>query len=172
MIRITSTREDYLEMLYLLIKEKGYATTVDMANHLHVKSPAVTMMMKKLDVEGFVEYEKYRGVTLTSKGEKVAKLIVNRHRIISKFLRILGVKKEIVQKDIEAIEHVIDEETIYCITQFLNFAKDHPEWTEKYPPFKKNYKDIFESENEKLNIFDLKYAHKMHKISKKRTEFI
>ena len=151
----------------MLIKEKGYATTVDIASHLHVKSPAVTAMMQRLDEDGFVAYEKYRGVKLTTKGERIAKFIINRHKIISKFLRILGVDRETVQKDIEAVEHVIDEKTMSCISQFLKFAEENPEWTEKYPPFKENYKEIFESEKKELKSSDLKYVHEMRRSSKK-----
>jgi len=167
MLRETPIREDYLEMIYVLIKEKGYATTVDIASHLHVKSPAVTAMMQRLDEDGFVAYEKYRGVKLTTKGERIAKFILNRHKIISKFLRMLGVDRETVQKDIEAVEHVIDEETMSCISQFLKFAEENREWIEKYPPFKENYKEIFESEKKELKSSDLKYVHEMRRSSKK-----
>jgi len=167
MLRETPIREDYLEMIYVLIKEKGYATTIDIASHLHVKSPAVTAMMKRLDEDGFVAYEKYRGVKLTTKGERIAKFIIKRHRIISKFLRMLGVDRETVQKDIEAIEHVIDEETMSCISQFLKFAEENREWIEKYPPFRENYKEIFESEKKELKSSDLKYVHEIRRSSKK-----
>ena len=167
MLRETPIREDYLEMIYVLIKEKGYATTVDIASHLHVKSPAVTAMMQRLDEDGFVAYEKYRGVKLTTKGERIAKFILNRHKIISKFLRMLGVDRETGQKDTEAVEHVIDEETMSCISQFLKFAEENREWTEKYPPFKENYKEIFESEKKELKSSDLKYVHEIRRSSKK-----
>lgn len=167
MLRETATREDYLEMICMLIEEKGYATTIGIASHLHVKPPAVTAMMKRLDEDGFVAYEKYRGVKLTTKGERIAKFIIERHKTISKFLRMFGVHRETAQKDIEAIEHVIDEETMSCISRFLKFAEENPEWTEKYPPFKENYEEIFESEKKELKASDLKYAHEMRKSSKK-----
>ena len=57
MLRGTPAREDYLAMMYVLIKEKGYATTSDIASHLHVRSSAVTVMMQRLDKDGFVAYE-------------------------------------------------------------------------------------------------------------------
>ena len=167
MLRETPTREDYLEMICVLIKEKGYATTIDIASNLHVRPPAVTVMMQRLDEDGFVAYEKYRGVKLTTKGERIAKFIIKRHKTISKFLRMFGVHRETAQKDIEAIEHVIDEETMGCICRFLKFAEENQEWTEKYPPFKENYEEIFGSEKKELKVSDLKYAHKVRKNSKK-----
>jgi len=163
MLRRTPTREDYLEMVYVLIKEKGYATTIDIASHLNVKSPAVTMMMQRLDKDGFVAYEKYRGVRLTPKGERIGKFIMNRHKTISKFLRILGVDKRTAQKDTEAIEHIIDEETMSCISQFLKFTEENPKWIEKYPPFKENYEKIAKHNKKEPMASDLKYAHEMQK---------
>jgi len=167
MLRQTAAREDYLEVIYALIKEKGYATTIDIASNLHVKSPAVTMMIQRLDKDGFVTYEKYRGVNLTLKGEKVAKFIINRHRTLFKFLTMLDIGRETVQKEIEVIEHVIDEETMSHICQFLKFAEENPEWTKKYPSFKKNYEEVFESERKEIKTSDLKKAHKMRKGLKK-----
>ena len=165
-LRQTATREDYLEIMYLLIKEKGYATTSDMASHLHVRSSAVTVMMQRLDKDGFVAYEKYRGVKLTSKGERIAELVINRHKIISRFLRILGVDGKTVQKDTEIIEHVIDDETVSCMSQFLKFAEENLEWIEKYPPFKENYKEIVKYGKKEPKASDLKYAHKVAKRQK------
>jgi Mn-dependent DtxR family transcriptional regulator len=163
MLRGTPTREDYLEMIYVLIKEKGYATTIGIASHLNVKSPAVTVMMQRLDKDGFVVYEKYRGVKLTPKGERIGKFIIDRHKTISRFLRILGVDEETAQKDTEAIEHIIDEETMSCISQFLKFAEENPKWIEKYPPFKKNYEEIAKHNKKEPMASDLKYAHEMQR---------
>ena len=60
--------EDYLEVIYELVRQKGYATTVDISDYLNVSSPSVTRMMKKLHETGFIRYEKYRGMSLTDKG--------------------------------------------------------------------------------------------------------
>ena len=61
----TDRTEDYLEVIYELIKQKGYATTVDISNYLNVSSPSVTKMIKRLDESGYLNYEKYRGIRLT-----------------------------------------------------------------------------------------------------------
>ncbi len=55
--------EDYLEVIYNLFLNKGYARTKDIATELNVTAPSVSGMLKKLDKEGFVHYEKYSGVT-------------------------------------------------------------------------------------------------------------
>jgi Mn-dependent DtxR family transcriptional regulator len=68
----TDRMEDYLEVIYELIKQKGYATMVDISNYLNVSSPSVTKMMQRLDESGYLDYEKYRGIRLTDDGIKIA----------------------------------------------------------------------------------------------------
>ncbi len=58
----TPSMEDYLIEIYLLIEEKGYARSVDIANALHVTPSSVTKMIQKLDDSGYILYEKYRGI--------------------------------------------------------------------------------------------------------------
>ncbi|MGI0022092.1 MAG: metal-dependent transcriptional regulator, partial [Nitrososphaeraceae archaeon] len=64
----TDRMEDYLEVIYELVEQKGYATTVDISSYLNVSSPSVTKMMQKLDETGYLNYEKYRGIKLTNEG--------------------------------------------------------------------------------------------------------
>jgi len=159
MRRDTLNREDYLEVIYTLIKEKGYAMNVDIASHLHVRASAVTAMMRRLDEDGYVVYEKYRGIALTSEGEKVAKSVVNRHLIINQLLRMLGVDAETAQKDTEAIEHNVDPKTLHCINALLKFAENNPEWVKKYPPFKEYHEEIIGRERAEVTLSTLKHAH-------------
>ena len=68
-------REDYLEQISNLIEEKGYARVVDIAQNLGISQASVTGMIQRMDSDRLVSYEKYRGVVLTSEGEKIAKAI-------------------------------------------------------------------------------------------------
>ena len=165
MRRDTLNKEDYLEVIYTLIKEKGYAMNVDIASHLHVRASAVTAMMRRLDEDGYVVYEKYRGIALTSEGEKIAKSVANRHLIINQFLRMLGVDEETAQKDTEAIEHNVDPKTLHCINKLLKFAEDNPEWVKKYPPFKEYHEEIIGRERTEVTLSTLKHAHELRKHS-------
>jgi len=159
MRRDTLNREDYLEVIYTLIKEKGYAMNVDIASHLHVRASAVTAMMRRLDKDGYVVYEKYRGITLTPEGKKAAKSVVNRHSAINRLLRMLGVDEETAQKDTEAIEHNVDSKTLHCINTLLKFAEDNPEWAKKYPSFKEYHEEIIRRESAEVTLSTLKRAH-------------
>lgn len=61
--------EDYIEQIYLLIDEKGYARVSDIAEALSVHPSSVTKMVQKLDKDEYLIYEKYRGLVLTTKGK-------------------------------------------------------------------------------------------------------
>jgi Mn-dependent DtxR family transcriptional regulator len=119
----TDRMEDYLEVFYELVRQKGYATTVDISDYLNVSSPSVTSMMKKLDEKGFLRYEKYRGMSLTEKGIEVAKAMHKRHGIISEFFKMIGVQNDIANEDAEGIEHHLHPETLKKLKEFLNSHK-------------------------------------------------
>ena len=119
----TDRMEDYLEVVYELVRQKGYATTVDISDYLNVSSPSVTSMMKKLDEKGFLRYEKYRGMSLTEKGIEVAKAIHKRHGILSEFFRMIGVQNDIANEDAEGIEHHLHPETLKKLEEFVNSHK-------------------------------------------------
>jgi len=83
--------EDYLERILELINSKGYARVVDIAAALKISQASVTNMVQRLDAEGLLKYEKYRGLVLTPAGTRVAKRIAERHRLLTDFLQLLGV---------------------------------------------------------------------------------
>ncbi len=86
----TPRKEDYIEVISELIREKGYAKPVDIAKNLHVTPPTVTGMLNKLREEQFIVHEKYGGIVLTEKGSSMADGIRQRHGLLVNFLRLLG----------------------------------------------------------------------------------
>jgi len=120
--------EDYLERIYELIQEKGYARAVDIAGALSIRQSSVTKMIKNLDEKGYVVYEKYRGLTLTPKGAHLARSVRNRHGTLEKLLRLLGVAETILQRDVEGIEHHISPKALRAIGQLVTFLDMHPEF--------------------------------------------
>jgi DtxR family manganese transport transcriptional regulator len=123
----TDRMEDYLEVIYELLQQKGYATTIDIAQYLNVSSPSVTNMVKRLDKSGYLKYEKYRGICLTQGGIDVAMSIHRRHSLLAEFLKMIGVDKEIANKDAEGIEHHLHPETLKKLEEFVKTIKkkDH-----------------------------------------------
>ena len=121
----TDRMEDYLEVIYELIQEKGYATTVDISSYLNVSSPSVTKMMQKLDETGYLKYEKYRGIKLTNEGIRSARNIRNRHGLLAEFFMIIGIDEETANNDAEGIEHHLHPETMKKLEEFINELKKH-----------------------------------------------
>jgi DtxR family manganese transport transcriptional regulator len=122
-IDTTDAMEDYLEVMYELIQKKGYATTVDIANYLHVSSPSVTKMVKRLDKMGYLIYEKYRGLQLTPEGIAVAKNIHKSHDLLVEFLKMIGIDEEIANRDAEGIEHHLHPQTMEKLEEFIKKYK-------------------------------------------------
>jgi Mn-dependent DtxR family transcriptional regulator len=122
----TDRMEDYLEVIYELVEQKGYATTVDISNYLNVSSPSVTKMTQRLDETGYLKYEKYRGIRLTDEGVRIAQNIRNRHGLLAEFFKMIGVDEESANSDAEGIEHHLHPETIKRFEDFMNVLKKYP----------------------------------------------
>jgi len=121
MIMPTPSMEDYIEQIYLLIESKGYARVSDIAEALSVHPSSVTKMVKKLDKDGYLNYEKYRGLILTAKGKKIGKRLVYRHELLEQFLGIIGVDEENIYDDVEGIEHHLSWNSIDRIGDVVQY---------------------------------------------------
>ena len=113
--RNSSTVEDYLERILELINSKGYARVVDIAQSLKISQASVTNMVQRLDAEGLLNYEKYRGLVLTTAGETLARNITHRHQLLSDFLKLLGIDEQVIYHDVEGMEHHISPPTLHAI---------------------------------------------------------
>jgi Mn-dependent DtxR family transcriptional regulator len=128
----TPRKEDYIEIIYELIREKGYAKPVDIAKYLHVTPPTVTGMLSKLSEEQLLVHEKYGGITLTDKGNSMADAIGKRHTLLVSFLKLLGAKEETAQKDTEGLEHYIDTQTLDQLSKLVEYASKNPQWWNQF----------------------------------------
>src|SRR5437867_2655805 len=133
----TPRKEDYVEIIYELIREKGYAKPVDIANHLHVTPPTVTGMLDGLRRERLIVHEKYGGIALTERGSAMAETIGQRHALLVNFLRIFGVQEATAQKDTEGLEHYIAPGTLELLARFVDYVDLNPKW---WSQFKKQSK--------------------------------
>jgi len=107
--------EDYLERILELINLKGYARVVDIAAALKISQASVTNMVQRLDADGLLKYEKYRGLVLTTAGETLARNIARRHQLLTDFLKLLGLDDRVIYHDVEGIEHHISPATLRAI---------------------------------------------------------
>ena len=114
-LRSSAAVEDYLERILELINTKGYARVVDIASSLGISQASVTNMVQRLDAEGLLKYEKYRGLVLTTAGELLARNITHRHQLLTDFLKLLGLDEEVIFHDVEGMEHHISPPTLRAI---------------------------------------------------------
>jgi len=116
--------EDYLERILELINTKGYARVVDIAQGLKISQASVTNMVQRLDAEGLLKYEKYRGLALTTAGEALARNITERHQLLTDFLKLLG--DEVIYHDVEGMEHHISPPTLRAIEALTRQLQRQP----------------------------------------------
>ncbi|GIP15276.1 transcriptional regulator MntR [Paenibacillus montaniterrae] len=119
----TPSMEDYLERIYKLMEEKGYARVSDIAEGLSVHPSSVTKMIQKLDKDNYLIYEKYRGLILTPKGKKMGKRLMERHQLLEAFLTTIGVQAENIYRDVEGIEHHLSWDSITCIETLVEYFR-------------------------------------------------
>ena len=118
--------EDYLERILELINRKGYARVVDIASALNISQASVTNMVQRLDAEGLLNYEKYRGLILTAAGKRLARNIAHRHQLLTDFLKLLGLDERVIYHDVEGMEHHISPSTLRAIAALTEQLRRRP----------------------------------------------
>lgn len=107
---VSENVEEYLEAIYRLLERREKLTTTNIAKELKVSPPSVSEMLKKLDERGYLKYEPYKGVVLTSKGRDLGKNILRKHRLIEKFLDTMGLSKNKIHEEACKLEHSVSKE--------------------------------------------------------------
>lgn len=124
--RSSAAVEDYLERILELINTKGYARVVDIAQGLKISQASVTNMVQRLDGEGLLKYEKYRGLVLTTAGETLARNITRRHQLLSDFFTLLGLDEQVIYHDVEGMEHHISPPTLRALELLTEQLRRQP----------------------------------------------
>jgi Mn-dependent DtxR family transcriptional regulator len=135
--RLSPSSEDYMEMIYRLSIEQGYARVSDLAHALHVQPPSVTKMLQKLSELNLIKYEKYGVIQLEEDGVDIGKALLKRHQIIEDFLKLLQVSDGIIVET-EKIEHTINETVLEGISDLLTFFSNRPELIEQFYAYRLN----------------------------------
>jgi Mn-dependent DtxR family transcriptional regulator len=123
----SESTEDHLERIQELVDRKGYARVVDIAASLGLSRSAVSNMVRRLAARGFVNYEKYRGLTLTAEGQAVAKHIKVRDHTLTELFQLLGLSPETIEQEVEVIEHHVTPETLRVFSRLVRFWRTHPQ---------------------------------------------
>ena len=118
--------EDYVKAIWE-IAGGDVASTKDVAERLLIAPPSVTNMFVRLREMGYVEYERYRGVSLTERGREEALRLVRRHRLIETFLlEHLGYSWGEVHEEAERLEHAVSDEFTERLAEFLGHPGQDP----------------------------------------------
>ena len=127
----SSTVENYLKAIYhgqaLLAKDARLVSMGQVAAALNVTPGTATTMVKALAESGLAEYEPYSGVRLTAAGEKLAALVLRRHRLVELFLvQVMGMSWDEVHEEAEQLEHVVSDRLIERIDRMLGRPTHDP----------------------------------------------
>ena len=125
-MNIHESAEDYLETILMLLEDKGYARSVDIATHLGVTKPSVSFAMKRLRENGYILMGDDNLITLTDAGHEIARRILDRHRTLTGLLEEIGVSPETAEADACRIEHDISQETYDAIRAYMTRCASCP----------------------------------------------
>ena len=114
-MKILESAENYLETILILERRLGQLRSIDIANELSYSKPSVSVAMKKLREDGYIEIDDSGYIALSPKGRQVAEGMYERHTILTECLIKLGVPDELASLDACRIEHVISEESFEAI---------------------------------------------------------
>lgn len=122
------TEENYIKAIYKLLEnEEKTVSTNAIADKMHTKAASVTDMLKKLAAKKLINYQKYQGVSLTGKGEKIALNIIRKHRLWEMFLvEKFNFKWDEVHDVAEQLEHIHSDKLIEELDKFLDYPKADP----------------------------------------------
>lgn len=137
---LTSSMEDYLEMIYRTCIKEGYARVNQLAKKLNVSPSSTTKIVQKLKEHGLIFYQKYGVIELTEEGREMGEFLLKRHEIIETFLKNIGAN-ETRLKDTEMIEHDVSVNTLESIYTLNEFLLKNPDIKIKYEFFKEKQRE-------------------------------
>ena len=119
-MKIQESAENYLETILVLNQRNGYTRSIDIAAELNFSKPSVSIAMKNLRENGYVEVDGGGHITLTEAGLEIARRIYERHTFLTGWLSALGVDPKVAAEDACRIEHVISSESFDAIRTFVS----------------------------------------------------
>lgn len=152
------TIEEYVEIIFVLQNRNGYAKTGKISSEIGIQPSSVTEMLQKLQEEGYINYEPYKGAILTEAGKNLARELMKKHRIISDFLEIIGIERGLAEVDACQIEHHVTVKTLQRLEKFVEFINDaphEPKWIDHFNYYvktgKRKHCDFYDEKEEQYS---------------------
>ena len=117
-MRIEESAQDYLESILVISKQKGNVRATDICSYFGYARATVSVYLRQLKENGYVNIDEHKSITLTDSGRKIAEEIYERHEFLTDFFVSIGVPKEVAMEDACRVEHYVSEQT-------FNAMKDH-----------------------------------------------
>ena len=122
-MKIQESAENYLETIFVLGRDGKQVRSVDISNELDFSKPSVSIAMKKLRLDGFIEIDASGFISLTESGKSIAESMYERHTLLSNWLISLGVDEQTAVNDACRMEHVISERSFLAIRKHIEEAE-------------------------------------------------
>ena len=122
-MKIQQSAENYIETIFVLTKRNGVVRSIDIANELGFSKPSVSVAMKSLRENGYIDVMGDGHIILLEEGKKIAEKLYERHTVLTNALISLGVPEEIAAEDACKIEHILSEETFNAIKKYCDSIK-------------------------------------------------
>lgn len=116
-MEIHESAEDYLETILILKERIGQVRSIDIATEMNYTKPSISVAMKKLRENGYIQVDKDGFITLTEAGQEIASNIYDRHKVLTAFFVSLGVDEKVAAEDACKIEHDLSKETFEKIRE-------------------------------------------------------
>lgn len=119
-MKIHESAENYIETIYMLGRRQSGVRSIDIATELEFSKPSVSIAMKNLRENGYIEVDSAGYISLTDTGLEIAERMYARHTLLTRFLTGIGVSPEVAEEDACRIEHIISAESIEAIKKYLD----------------------------------------------------
>ncbi len=134
---LTSAMEDYLEMIYRNSMGEGYIRISQLAQLLNVRAPSASKMVQRLSELGLLKFQKYGIIMLSENGRELGKYLLERHRLLESFLKLLGCEEELLEQT-ELMEHSINQDLLRNLQVMNDFFQDNEDIRLKFLEYRLN----------------------------------
>ncbi len=134
--KLTSSLEDYLEVIYNFINKNSSVRAVDISRELSVSRASVSEALKRLAEKKLINYGRYDVISMTEEGKKHAEKVIEKHNALQYFFEeIMGLDGEEAGQTACKIEHIISENVLEKFTALKDFHKTNPEYAEEFKKY-------------------------------------